>query len=76
MTRAVATMFGAHIECPAARASGPKASPRLWSPWAPARRWSLALPLAKHSLDCVVHLGVLVVLGGHQELLNNPKNAI
>lgn len=33
------------------------------------------LPLAKHSLDRVVHLGVLVVLGRHQELLNIPKKA-
>lgn len=31
------------------------------------------LPLTKHSLDRVVHLGVLVVFGGHQEPLNIPK---
>lgn len=33
-----------------------------------------SLPLPKHSLNRTVHLGVLVVLGGHQELLNIPPN--
>lgn len=65
MTRAVAAMDGERVACPAAGATG--------SPGPSAHGPGLALPLAEHRLDRVVHLGVLVILGGHQELLNSPK---
>lgn len=73
MTRAAATMYGECVACPAARATGPNATPAPWNPGLSAHSPGLALPLAEHRLDRVVHLGVLVILGGHQELLNSPK---
>lgn len=62
--------YGECVACPAARAMGPNATR---SPGPSAHSPGLASPLAEHRLDRVVHLGVLVVLGGHQELLNSPK---
>lgn len=68
-----ATMYGECVAGPAARAPGPSATPAAWSPGPSAHSPGHGLPLAEHRLDRVVHLGVLVILGGHQELLNSPK---
>lgn len=70
MTRAVATIMGNVWR---ARQPGPRALTPTRSPGPSAHSPGLALPLAEHCLDRVVHLGVLVVLGGHQELLNSPQ---
>lgn len=54
---------------PGARPLTPSPGAQEAAPSPPSRS-----PLAKHRLDGVVHLGVLVVLGGHQEFLNTPKH--